>query len=134
MFDIGTSMENKKFTFKCRREWYALWAWKGNYINLGAGAELGIYYGGDPHWKVNKSLAMRMSMLLKCNNQLIISHSEKTWWLTGFNPRYLNIRASDLRVKFTVTFNSKEMYMAFRNTHRKRCTGNDRTRTISFEL
>lgn len=47
MFDLGTSMKNAKFDFTYNGTNYIIWAWKGDYINLGAGAELGIYYGGD---------------------------------------------------------------------------------------
>ena len=46
MFDIGTSMQAKYFDFSYGGRSYRLWAWKGDYINLGAGAELGIYYYG----------------------------------------------------------------------------------------
>ena len=37
---------------------------EGGYINLGAGAELGIYYGGGPHWFVDKGLAQQMELCL----------------------------------------------------------------------
>ena len=43
---------------------YIIWAWKGDYINLGAGAELGIYFGGGPHWFTSKSLSLPMSVSL----------------------------------------------------------------------
>lgn len=94
-----------------------IWAWKGNYINLGTGAELGIYYGGGPHWKVDKNLAMDMSMELKYRATTIISYRKKTWWITGFNPakKYLNAQASDLKVKFTATFNKTRMFKDFIN-------------------
>ena len=40
-------MQRVKFDFVCNGTSYVLWAWKGDYINLGAGAELGIYTGGQ---------------------------------------------------------------------------------------
>jgi RHS repeat-associated protein len=43
IFDFGTSMETYFFQFSCGENNYRFWAWKGDYINLGAGAELGIY-------------------------------------------------------------------------------------------
>ena len=48
MFNLGTQMEKQKFPFRYDGQDYILWAWKGDYLNLGAGAEMGIYYGGEP--------------------------------------------------------------------------------------
>ena len=42
-FSLGTDMRREKFIFKCNEKEYIFWAWKGDYLNLGAGAELGIY-------------------------------------------------------------------------------------------
>lgn len=64
MFDIGTYMIPYKDSFKYNDVVYTIWAWKGDYINLGAGAELGIYVGEGPHLFVDKSVAMPMQMLL----------------------------------------------------------------------
>jgi len=113
VFDIGTDMKSAKFQFTYGGTSYMIWAWKGDYINLGAGAEIGIYYGGGPQWHVNKSLAMNMSMTLKYKGSTIISYSATTWWLTGFNPRYLNVNSKNLTATFTITFNSSGMYNAF---------------------
>ena len=127
MFDIGTSMLNRKFDFKYSNTWYILWAWKGNYINLGAGAELGIYYCKyfrGPHWFVDKKLAMDMSMVLKYRGSTIINHSAKTWWITGFNPnpKYYDVKASDLKVSFTVRFSNTKLYEAFMGKYKNKGT------------
>lgn len=120
IFDIGTSMKAATFDFSYGGRSYRLWAWKGDYINLGAGAELGIYYyGAAGHWLVDKGQAMNISMTLKYNGSTIISYSAKKWWLTGFNPRYLNKSASSLTVTFIVTFNSRGMYDAFMGRNSK---------------
>ena len=76
MFDIGTSMESDKFKFDYNRMWYIIRIWKGNYINLGAGAELGIYYdrNGGPCWKVNKNLWQRMTLTLYRGSSKVFSH------------------------------------------------------------
>ena len=89
---------------------------RGDYINLGAGAELGIYTGGEPHWHVDKRLAMTMYIELRYNGATIISHSDYTWWITGFNPKYQNKSASSLTAIFTIRFNDPGMYNAFRNS------------------
>ena len=132
MFDVGTSMLSDKFIFQSGGKSYVLWAWKGNYINLGAGAELGIYHGGGPHWFVDKSLAMYMTMKLRYRGVQIISYSATTWWITGFNPRYLDVKASDLQASFTVRFRNPTMYRNFRSRWRKKWTCNDRQYTASF--
>ena len=118
-FDVGTSMKSKSFEFSCSGTKYIIWMWKGDYINLGAGAELGIYYGGGPHWLVDKGLAMSMSMTLKYNGRTIISYSSTTWWITGFNPKYINVSASSLTATFTLRFNNSAMFYAFRNSNPK---------------
>jgi RHS repeat-associated protein len=43
VFDHATSMNKAKFRFTSGGQEYVLWAWKGDYLNLGAGAEMGIY-------------------------------------------------------------------------------------------
>lgn len=113
MFDVGTSMSSKKSSFSTNNQSYILWAWKGDYITLGAGAELGIYYGGGPHWLVDKSPAMNMSMTVKYRSSTIINYTAKTWWITGFNPNYQDVKASDLTAIFVVTFNGSSMFYAF---------------------
>ena len=113
-FDLGTSCKPAKFSFTYNGQEYVIWAWKGDYINLGAGAELGIYTGGEPHWHVDKSLAMSMYVEVKYNGSTIISFSDYTWWITGFNPNYQNMNASSLTAIFTIRLNDPGMYNAFR--------------------
>ena len=132
MFDIGTSMKSKKFQFSYNSEKYILWAWKGDYVNLGAGAELGIYYGGGSHWKVDTSLAMKMSLTLKYKGKTIISYTSTTWWITGFNPKYINVSASQLTATYTIWFNSRGMFAAFRNTNPKGWIFNSRNLSATY--
>ena len=113
-FDLGTSCKSKKFPFPYNGQWYILWAWKGDYINLGAGAEMGIYTGGGPHWLVDKSLAMSMHLNLQYNGITIVSYNDYTWWITGFNPYYLNVDVDSLKATFSIRFSNRDMYMAFR--------------------
>ena len=116
VFDVFTSMEFAKLDFMYRDTGYTLWAWKGDYINLGAGAELGIYVGNGPHYFVDKSQAMRMGMILEYKGKKIINYVpyEKQWWLTGFNPSYQNVNASNLTAYLACIFNNSGMYYAFK--------------------
>lgn len=116
VFDISTAMVPRQFPFKSGGKNYIFWMWKGDYLNLGAGAELGIYTGGEPHWKVDKSLAMNMSMSLELKGETIATWSERHWWLTSFNPSYQNVNAADLTVTFSVTFDSIQMYNDFKES------------------
>ncbi len=120
VFDLGTSMKTAKFPFEYNGTSYIIWAWKSDYINLGAGAEIGIYYGGDPHWLVDKNLAMSMCLYLSYNNKYIIRYTDGgyQWWCTGFNPSYQNVKASDLIASFTMRFDDPYMYKVFRNTYK----------------
>lgn len=45
VFRIGTlgNMRNEKFDFNLNGTDYIFWMWRGNYLNLGAGAEIGFY-------------------------------------------------------------------------------------------
>ena len=120
MFDIGSSMKPAKFEFVSNGISYILWAWKGDYLNLGAGAELGIYYYGTMgHWLVDKKLAMSMTMTVKYNGKTIISYSAATWWITGFNPNYINVRAGNLTVTYVILFRNKQLFTDLYNRHKK---------------
>ena len=95
---------------------YIIWAWKGDYINLGAGAEIGIYYGGKyGHWFASKSLTLSMNMSLDYRGKNIIpfGSGKETWWYTGFNPAYRNVLESDLTATFVLAFGNRDMYLAF---------------------
>lgn len=122
VFGCATSMDKRKYEFVCDGTEYIFWCWKGDYLNLGAGAELGIYYGGGPLWKADRSLSMDMSMELRyTDGRKILSHRDTTWWITGFNsnPEHLNVDDRNLRVTFEVQFpvapedKQKDIYTAF---------------------
>ena len=117
VFDWATSCVPAKFRFTYSGQEYVIWAWKGDYINMGAGAEMGIYIGGGPHWRVDKSLAMSMCMQLQYNGKTIIEpYRDYTWWITGFNPQYLNTSAGSLTASFSIWFKDPGMFHAFRSS------------------
>ena len=121
IFDLNTGMKNQKFSFIYTSKKYILWIWKGDYLNLGAGAELGIYYGGGPHWLVDKSLSMPMSLTLKYKGRTIISYSANAWWITGFNPFVQDASVSKLTAIFTINFSgNRGLFNATYNTWHKK--------------
>ncbi|MDR3315386.1 MAG: hypothetical protein LBS98_02730 [Coriobacteriales bacterium] len=52
--------DSRKFTFSANGHEYVIWLWKGDYIGLGAGAEMGLYF--DPiagqHWQSSEDTRM----------------------------------------------------------------------------
>ena len=129
VFGLFTSMDkNSNGIFRFNNQNYIFWAWKGDYINIGAGAELGIYYGGSSkdfsHWKVNKSLAMKMTLKLTHNRIGTIiddwdNNGENTWWITAFNPKYKRLKAEDLIASFTIKFTNEDMFKEFAKTKKE---------------
>ena len=140
MFDLFTDMRfNNNGTFVYNKQNYVLWAWKGDYLNLGAGAELGIYYGGkdiNSFWKIDKSLAMPMTLTLKHKTKGIIVDNWKntTWWITAFNPNITDIYANDLTAYFTVKFLNDEMFKEFSKVEREGWSYNNKTKIASLVL
>ncbi len=137
IFRSATYMDRRKFEFNDSKRKYVLWAWKGNYLNLGAGAEMGIYtnkihlfgnvYISSPskdQWLVDRKLSMKMAMKVKYTGSnkkykkykgknIITYGPGKFWWITGFNPYIQGVKSNELSVTYTVYFNDKDMYYAF---------------------
>jgi len=133
VFNCSTSMNQIQFQFESGGKEYKIEAWKGDYLNLGAGAELGIYenfeVNGNPtsHWLVNQDLAMPMTMNLDYKGKQIISYDPKKddnyrtvgqginkWWVTGFDPKIENAKAEDLTATYTLDFsNQTDLYDDF---------------------
>lgn len=113
---------------------YMFWSWKGDYMNLGAGAETGIYeYFSNTHWltATNRATAMELDLYYKDQKDPLIHYAPcketetelwnkgKQWWITGFDSQVQNVRAEDLRAVTIIDFSKMEdgekMYEAFRN-------------------
>ena len=139
-FDLFTDMRyNNEGMFTFNNQNYILWAWKGDYLNLGAGAELGFYYGGEnvnSIWKVNKSLAMPMTLTLthRINGTIVNNWKNTTWWITAFNPNYKKVLAADLTASYTVTFTNEGMFNEFSKIQRKGWTYDNKSKTASLIL
>lgn len=120
-------MDKEKFPFGYDGNEYILWAWKGDYLNLGAGAEMGIYdrMGDTEHWLVKREPSMPMTLTLAQNegNTIVdydpnekkwyhellgIEPNKKHWWITGFNPHYQDRDADNLTATYTVDFSDDE--------------------------
>lgn len=100
---VSTSRFNLKKT-------YILWAWKGDYFNLVAGGELGIYYNYIKiHSLADTGNPIYKKLQVKYRGTEIINWKPNylSWWITGFNPNIQNIRtAKDLKLKCTADFSN----------------------------
>ena len=138
-FNLGTSMSRAKFPFFSGNKEYIFWAWKGDYLNLGAGAELGIYSKlvirgkSIGHWVAETKSALPMSMTLKYKKKVIATYSPsaKQWWITCFNPYYQNVRAKDLTVAFSINFASNKTL--FSNFYNKYAIGRYKSNMWKFD-
>lgn len=124
-FDAATEMKAIKFNLptNTRRynlnKTYVLWAWKGDYFNLGAGGELGIYSNYiNIHSLAETKNPIYSKLKVFYKGKKIIEYNPRylCWWITGFNPKIQNIKtANDLSLKCTADFSnvSKDLRKAF---------------------
>lgn len=121
-FNLGTDMKSNKYEFECNGTKYTFWLWKGDYLNLGMGTEVGIYKGDKFHLQCATDIDIPIDIELFCGIDKIVDYTESTWWCTGFNPKYHNIDSSNLALITTIDFsNHPKMFNAFMN----RYNGND---------
>ena len=130
-FDLGTSMTPVKYKFSSGGTDYCLWGWKGDYLNLGAGCEIGLYKGSllnkltnDDTYIVDFSLAMDVEATLYVNGQWAGTYNSKKlgkhWWPAIFNPRYQYINKEAITAKYRITMPNKQLYMDFKNYAKKK--------------
>lgn len=122
VFDTATSMDRKKMvaTTQDGTE-YVIWMWKGDYMNLGAGAETGLYKGGEPHWfSVGDDERVPMDLALYYKGELVYTYNptDPQWWITGFYPELQGVDKDDLQVKGSIDLSEHpEIFNAFRDKY-----------------
>jgi len=120
-------MDKKKFSFTYDGHGYMFWTWKGDYLNLGAGAELGIYnYSGYVgHYFADTKDKMPMAMTLRWKGKMIFRYGPvSAWWMNGFDPHYQNVLPRDLKASYTVYMTShKQMFGALVKAYSKTGSG-----------
>ena len=112
------------------------WVWRGDYMNLGPGAELGIYFRderndlyllGYEHWEIDSDdLTFPMGMKLAIRNMIgkysyyEYNPSEQQWWITSFvveRASVFTVGPDRIAATFWVDFTGREgMYNAFRTS------------------
>ena len=153
-FDIGTYMDCRRFPFTTDDGTeYILWAWKGDYLNLGAGCEMGIYRKGleaglyvetskksfsisASHYIVDTGLAMNTTVTLRRDGRLIGSFAGLHWWPNVFVPREQDAKPNELKVSFSWDFTGHEdLFNALKRTYGGKYNGwtfNGNTATFEF--
>lgn len=124
---------------------YMFWSWKGDYMNLGAGAETGIYeYYSDTHWLT----ATDMELTLYHDGEKLYSYSPygdenlwnngAQWWITGFDARTQNVKAEDLEAITIIDFSEMEngeiMYEAFRDATEREKENGETDETVGWSF
>lgn len=118
------NVDFEKFEFSSGDIEYVIWTWRGDYLNLGSGAEIGLYYKPDSlgvtdivHWQsVNFVVPMTLNLYnyytnTRINNVFCWTPSAGQWWITGFNPMFKNPNVADMVSIGSIDFRSnREMY------------------------
>ena len=117
----GYTVDNKKFPFTYKGKEYVIWMWKGDYINLGAGAEVGIYkedkIPGHYFTSVENSMPMSLKLQQIDTGKVLFAYhpAEKQWWINGFAPSTQRVFEENLQLSVTIDFSSNPgMYEAFK--------------------
>jgi hypothetical protein len=125
-FAIGSNMRRQQFFFEYddNNEAYSngkhvLWLWKGDYWNMGAGTEMGVYrhaatMHNTEHYDVIKFELPMTIYLYSANgddfdNIFCWEPRIEQWWATGFVPAYRNADPSVLYTVGTVNFVEDEL-------------------------
>ena len=121
----GSVPDIYKKEFMMNGETCIIWAWKGDYINLGAGAETGIYKKGiGNHYFTATGLSQKMQLSLKDtkNNNTIFDYNptERQWWVNGFNPNHQGVQAKELEsitvIQFSDSKEDQDLFKALAKT------------------
>lgn len=132
VFKIGTggNMAKEKFVFNDNEDKkYMAWAWRGDYLNLGSGAEIGIYekpievpYTDFKHWRAaDFTLPMTLNLYNYYGKNYIENifswaPNEEQWWITGFNPDFSDPNVNDMVSLGTIDFSEHEdMFNSLKN-------------------
>lgn len=133
IFEGATSAGSSKIRFVFDGEIYTFWSWKGDYVNLGAGAETGIYRGDgyQVQCAADTGLVMAIALYNRETGELIFDYAPNDpdcWWINGFNPdpRYQDMNKDDLLAVTEIDFrNNPALWEAFLKEYKNRKrTGN----------
>ena len=114
--------------FKYGGQSWMVEGWKGNYLNMGVGAEIGVYQldggvlgriGSGQYWPVSGSDMLYMQYYMynrspgAVADDLLFRRAGTHWWLNGFRPGIGVIDAKYINLQGSITFKDPEMAGAF---------------------
>ena len=117
-FSLGGPIFRDKYEFKIEpaetsgdpTDYYVVWIWKGDYWNLGAGAEIGIYhtsneiYHENGFYDVDTNLKLGVDMTIIYDEEELNNLVQTNWWVCSFTPEKQLIDINDLEVVLKVRF------------------------------
>ncbi|EHI97928.1 cell wall binding repeat-containing protein [Clostridium sp. DL-VIII] len=158
VFNAATSMNKLKYPFKVGDIEYIIWMWKGDYLNLGAGGEVGIY--DNEHsipsvdiagintpsidnipglYEPSKDNVLNMTLHASIDGITTIfdwDPGEPNWWITGWNPKFQNIAQENIVLSGTIDFSGyDDLWEEFYDEYEKDeyLTFNTDTHIVDFE-
>ena len=124
-FKAGTHAEAYEFPFEYDHKSYVVWMWKGEYWNMGDGAEIEFLRQdvplakAGPWWKADPSdpNLPKLTETLSDKSSPIASFApdRAQVWTGSWNENKFD-PVSDLKVRATAAFGNAEMFKAFKKT------------------
>ncbi|MBV7275924.1 DUF4474 domain-containing protein, partial [Clostridium sp. PL3] len=158
VFNAATSMNKRKYPFKVGNTEYIIWMWKGDYLNLGAGGEVGIYDNSHSVpslnikgvntpaidnvpglYEVSKENSLNMTLNATINDSTTVFNwnpGKPNWWITGWNPKFQNIAEENIVLSGTIDFSGHDdMWSSFYSAHNRdfNLTFHPDTHTVDFK-
>ena len=138
VFGLGTGHNMDKFKFECSdsKNNYIVWGWRGDYLNIGSGAEIGIYKAFPSltqttyHWTAASfTLPMTLNLYRYENSDseperiYCWAPEDEQWWIGGFNPKFNSPNVHDMVMLASIDFtdnkpddciDTEELYWSFK--------------------
>lgn len=122
VFSAGGPIKRLRYEFVEGSTYYCIWLWKGDYWNLGAGAEIGIYatdnsdYAEKNFYEIDPDLTLHVRMVLKYKELGLFTITlndfhQTNWWTCSFTPLIqhpnINWLSVDIDARFVDNRNPK---------------------------
>ncbi len=118
---------------------YIIWCWKADYWNLGAGAEIGLYYtdsdesADNNYYLISEDLTLHVNMVINYTTVWgkvveLNNFHQTNWWVTSFTPGIQEPDIDRLDVDIDVRFVGSDYYKFMREFYNEWHTGISDTR------
>ncbi len=138
-FSLGGPIFRDLYKFETKNEgplselfeknYYVIWIWKGDYWNLGAGAEIGIYhtyldfYNQMGFYDVVTDLTLDVNMKITYQEEVILNDFVQTnWWVCSFTPSVQLVDIDQLDISLKVRFTDPTLRKPFYDEYKRQET------------